>query len=52
MMGSRHEKIGIKQLIRLEWMDNVLSMLLAGMSETLIRQELDVYLSIHKPSGG
>ena len=52
MMGRRHEKIGIKQLIRLEWMDNVLSMLLAGMSEALIRQELDEYLSIHKPSGG
>jgi hypothetical protein len=52
MMGSRHEKIGIKQLIRLEWMDKVLSMLLAGMSEALIRQEIDEYLSIHKPSGG
>jgi len=52
MMGSRHGKIGIKQVVRLEWMDKVLSMLLAGMSEALIRQELDEYLSIHKPSGG
>ena len=51
-MGSRHEKIGIKQVIRLEWMDKVLSMLLAGMSEVLIRQEIDEYLSTQKQSGG
>jgi len=52
MMGSRNEKIGIKQIIRLEWMDKVLSMLLAGMSEALIRHELDEYLSTQKQSGG
>ena len=52
MTGSRHEKIGIKQVIRLEWMDKVLSMLLAGMSEAAIRQELDEYLSTQKQSGG
>ena len=52
MMGSRHEKLGIKQVIRLECMDKVLSMLLAGMSEALIRQELDEYLSTQKQSGG
>lgn len=52
MMGRRHEKIGIKQVIRLEWMDKVVSMLLAGMSEVTIRQELDEYLSTQKQSGG
>lgn len=52
MMGSRQEKIGIKQVIRLEWMDKVVSMLLSGMPEVLIRQELDEYLSTRKQSGG
>lgn len=51
-MGNRHEKIGMKQVIRLEWMDKVLSMLLAGMSEAEIRQDLDEYLSTQKQSGG
>ncbi len=52
MKVNRYQKIGIKQVIRLEWMDKVLSMLLAGMSEALIRQELDEYLSTQKQSGG
>lgn len=52
MMGKRHEKLGIKQTIRIEWMDRVLRMLLAGMSEAEIRQDLDSYLSSQKQSGG
>lgn len=52
MMGKRHEKLGIKQTIRIEWMDRVLQMLLAGMSEADIRQDLDSYLSSQKQSGG
>lgn len=52
MSINRHKKLGIKQLIRLEWMDKVVSLLLAGMSETEIRNYLDVYLSTQKQSGG
>ncbi len=51
-MGKRHDKIGIKHVIRLEWMDRVVSMLLGGMSEADIRQDLDEYLSTQKQSGG
>ncbi|AKB32612.1 VrlQ [Methanosarcina siciliae HI350] len=51
-MGKRHEKIGIKQVIRLEWMDHVLNMLLAGMEPEAIRTELKDYLADKKQSGG
>jgi len=51
-MGKRHEKLGIKQVIRLEWMDHVLNMLLAGMEPELIRAELKTYLADKKQSGG
>ncbi|MDM8515664.1 hypothetical protein QUF76_05645 [Desulfobacterales bacterium HSG16] len=51
-MVSRHEKIGMKQVIRIEWMNKVTSMLLSDMPEAGIRQELDEYLSTQKPSGG
>lgn len=51
-MDDRHEKLGFKQLIRLEWMDKTVQMLLAGMTATEIRRELDHYLSNQKQSGG
>jgi hypothetical protein len=51
-MSARHDKIGIKHVIRLEWMDKTLDMLLAGMSPKEIRKELDVFLSDKKQSGG
>src|SRR5665647_1684878 len=51
-MSKRHEKIGIKQVIRLEWMDHVLNMLLAGMEPESIRAELKNYLADKKQSGG
>jgi hypothetical protein len=51
-MSKRHEKIGIKQVIRLEWMDHVLNMLLAGMEPDAIRTELKDYLADKKQSGG
>ena len=50
--STRHEKIGIKQLIRLEWMDAALELLLAGMSADAIRAELKAYLADKKPEGG
>lgn len=52
MMSKRHEKIGIKQVIRLEWMDHVLNMILAGMEPESIRAELKSYLADKKQSGG
>ena len=51
-MSNRHKKIGIKHVIRLEWMDKTLDMVLAGMSNKEIRDELDIYLADKKPSGG
>lgn len=51
-MARRHEKLGIKQTIQKEWMDRTVRMMLAGLSETEIRSELDEYLSTQKQSGG
>ncbi|MCK5164704.1 MAG: hypothetical protein KAQ72_13350 [Desulfobacula sp.] len=51
-MSARHEKIGIKHVIRPEWMDKILDMMLAGMSPKEIRNELDEFLSDKKQSGG
>ncbi|MDD3535034.1 MAG: hypothetical protein PHC50_02685 [Candidatus Cloacimonetes bacterium] len=52
-MKDKHlNKIGIKQLIRLEWLDRTLSLLLAGMSPEEIRRDLSDYLADKKPSGG
>jgi len=51
-MGNRHKKIGIKHVIRLEWMDKTLDMMLAGMSSKEIREELNNYLADKKQSGG
>ena len=52
MMANRHEKLGVKQTIRKDWMDKTVQMMLAGLSEREIRAELDGYLSTQKPSGG
>ncbi len=51
-MNSRYDKIGIKHVIRLEWMDKTLDMMLAGMSTKEIRDELNIYLADKKQSGG
>ena len=51
-MSKRHEKLGIKQTIQKEWMDRTLRMVLAGMTEKEIREDLDQYLSTQKQSGG
>lgn len=51
-MTDRHRKIGIKQTIQKEWMDRTVRMMLAGLTETEIRVELDQYLATQKPSGG
>lgn len=51
-MSKRHEKIAFKQIVRLEWMDRTLSLVLAGYSESEIREQLDQYLSTQRQSGG
>ena len=51
-MSKRHEKIAFKQIVRLEWMDRTLSLVLAGYSESEIRAQLDQYLSTQRQSGG
>jgi hypothetical protein len=51
-MSNRLTKLGIKQVIRLEWMEFTLSLLLAGLGEDEIRNELDAYLEDKKQSGG
>jgi len=52
MNKSRFDKVGIKQVIRLEWMDRCLNLLLSGMSASEIRKDLIDYLSDKKQSGG
>lgn len=52
MNRSRFDKVGIKQVIRLEWMDRCLSLLLSGMSVNEIRKDLIDYLADKKQSGG
>jgi hypothetical protein len=52
MNKSRFDKVGIKQVIRLEWMDRCLSLLLSGMSANEIRRDLIDYLADKKQSGG
>ena len=52
MTIKRHEKLGIKQIVQIEWMDRVVQMPLAGMSETDIRKDMDEYLSEQGTKGG
>jgi len=51
-MNERYDKLGIKQTIQKHWMDHVVKMMLAGLSEKEIRAELDGFLSNQKQSGG
>ncbi|MBL0380275.1 MAG: hypothetical protein JKP90_11555 [Desulfofustis sp. PB-SRB1] len=51
-MGTRYEKLGIKQTVRKQWMDKTVQMMLAGLTENDIRAELNQYLSTQKQSGG
>ena len=51
-MGKRHEAIGIKQVVRLEWYELALNLLLDGQRENDIRNALDDFISERKQSGG
>ena len=50
-MGKRHEAIGIKQAIRLEWMQKAANLLLAGLDAKTVRQELHKFLAERKGDG-
>ena len=50
-MGKRHESIGIKQVIRFEWMQKTVNLLLAGLDAKKIRQELHEFLADKKGNG-
>jgi hypothetical protein len=51
-MGKRHDAIGIKQVVRLEWYDYALDMLMDGLSPKEIRGLLDEYIRERQQSGG
>ncbi len=50
-MGNRHEAIGIKQEIRLEWMHKAANLLMAGLDAKTIRKELHEFLANRKGNG-
>jgi len=50
-MGKRHETIGIKQAIRLEWMQKTANLVLAGLDAKAIRQELHEFLADRRGHG-
>lgn len=51
-MGKRHDAIGIKQVVRLEWYDYALEMLLSGFPPKEIRGQLDEFIRERLQSGG
>ena len=51
MMSKRHEAIGIKQTIRLEWMQKAVNLLLAGLDTKSIRHGLHEFLTDRKGNG-
>lgn len=51
-MDKRHDSIGIKQVVRLEWYDYALDMLLDELPADEIRSELDSYISERLQQGG
>jgi hypothetical protein len=50
-MGKSHETIGIKQVVRLEWMQKTANFLLAGLNKKQIRLELHELLSGKQNNG-
>lgn len=50
-MSKRHEAIGIKQVIRIEWMQKATNLLLAGLDAKTIRQDMHEFLSGQKGNG-
>ena len=51
-MGKRHDTIGIKQVVRLEWYDYAVDMLLEGLPPKKIREQLDEHIRDRLQKGG
>ncbi len=51
LIRNRHETIGIKQVIRFEWIQKAADLLLAGLDAQTIRQELHEFLVDRKGCG-
>ncbi len=50
-MAARHDSIGIKQVVRLEWYDYTLDLLQQGLPAKEIRAMLDDYLKDRLQTG-
>lgn len=50
-MSTRHEKLGVKQTIRYEWMQKATNLMLSGLDARTIREELHQFLSDRKGNG-
>ncbi len=50
-MSKRHDKLGIKQGLRLEWLNKALNLKLAGLNDKEIRHELTNYLANRLDNG-
>ncbi len=50
-MGKRHNMLGVKGIIQKHWMDYTVQLMLAGLSEKEIREELKKYI-IEQKGGG
>lgn len=50
-MSDRHDKLGIKQTIRFEWMQKTTNLLLAGLDAKTVRHELHQFLANRTGSG-
>ena len=50
-MSERHETLGIKQVLRLEWLQKTVNLLLAGLDSPAVRRELHAFLANKKGDG-
>lgn len=50
-MAKRHEAVGIKQVIRIEWMKKTTNLLMAGLNTKEVRQNLHEFLANQKGNG-
>ena len=50
-MNNRYEKIGIKQAVRLEWLEHTLELVMSGVTPKDMREELKAYLANRKDDG-
>jgi hypothetical protein len=50
-MGKRHEAVGVKQVLRYEWLQRTVNLLLAGLDAKAIRLELHAFLAEKRGSG-